>query len=135
MTLRLDATHLDNWTFDGNDFSGQSSTDNGTLPHWRGNVRAVYDRGPFQASINWNYIGTVDERPGDGGDTVVPGWSYVDLSGKYQFAEKYTVALGVTNVFDKGAPLIITGFTNTNTDNTTYDLIGRRYTLSIAAKF
>lgn len=135
ITLRVDATHLADWTFDGNDFSGQTSTDNGTLPHWRGNVRAVYDRGPLQASINWNYIGTVDERPGDGGDTVVPGWSYVDLSAKYLFAEKYTVALGVTNVFDKGAPLIITGFTNTNTDNTTYDLIGRRYSLSFAAKF
>ncbi len=127
LSLRVDANFLEEYNLDGEEYSGLSSFDFGTLPEMRANMRIVYDRGPFQASLNWNRIGEVDERPGDGGDTHVDAWDYLDVFTRYTFAERFTLSAGVTNLTDKDPPLIITGFTNTNTDNTTYDGVGRRY--------
>lgn len=127
LSLRVDANILEEYNLDGEEYSGLSSFDFGTLPELRANMRVVYDRGPFQASLNWQRIGDVDERPGDGGDTHVDAWDYLDVYTRYTFAERFTLSAGVSNLTDKDPPLIITGFTNTNTDNSTYDGIGRKY--------
>lgn len=137
-TFRMDASSIKVYDLDGADYAGQTSTDFGTLPKLKSNLRVVYDRGPAQVSINWSRVGSVDTRPGDasdGNDVTIPAWSYIDLGARYRFKDAYEVSLGVTNVTDKLPPLILTGFTNTNTDNSTYDSIGRRYVLSVNAKF
>jgi iron complex outermembrane recepter protein len=139
-TLRADGAYMNSYALDGNEYVAQTSTDFGTLPKLRTNLRVVYDRGPFQASANWQRIGKVDTRPGDsqdGNDVAIGAWSYLDLAGRYRFGsdENIELALAVTNVTDKVPPLILTGFTNTNTDNATYDSIGRRYVVSVSAKF
>lgn len=135
MNLRLDANILDEFNLDGEEYSELSSGDFGTLPKLRSNLRVVYDRGPFQASLNWQRIGDVDERPGDGGDTHIDAWDYFDLFTRYTIAERYTLSAGVSNLFDKIPPVILTGFTNTNTDNTTYDGIGRRFFVGLKIGF
>jgi iron complex outermembrane receptor protein len=135
MSLRLDANMLDEFNLDGEEYSGLSSGDFGTLPELRSNLRVVYDRGPFQASLNWQRIGDVDERPGDGGDTHISAWNYFDLFSRFTIAERYTLSAGVSNLLDEDPPVILTGFTNTNTDNTTYDGIGRRYFVGLKIGF
>lgn len=135
MTLRYDLGYLTSFTFDGDEYVEQTSSNFGTLPKLRGNLRAVFDWHSFQTSINWNHLASVEERPGDGGDTVIPSWDYFDLGLRYRFGEKYTIGMTVTNVLDKGAPLILTGYTNTNTDNASFDLLGRRFAVSASAKF
>jgi outer membrane receptor protein involved in Fe transport len=138
LTWRFDAQRLHSYDFSGREFAGLTSGDKGTLPKNRGNLRLVYDRGGFQSSLNWQYIGHVDEgNPGDPRDALVPHApvSYIDLFARYSFTEKVELAAGVTNVFDKQPPIILTGFTATNTDNTTYDGIGRRYFLSTRVRF
>jgi len=135
LSLRLDANLLDSYALDGEEYAGLTSGDFGTLPEIRSNLRLAYDKGPFQASLNWQRIGEVDERPGDGGDTHIDAWDYFDLYGRYTFAERFTVSAGVTNLLDKQPPVILTGFTNTNTDNTTYDGVGRRYFVGLKVGF
>jgi iron complex outermembrane receptor protein len=98
----------------------------------------VYEHGNLQTSLNWNYLGSVTEgNPGDDpADTTAHGAvSYFDLFARYAFLSKVEVAAGVTNLFDKQPPIILTGFTATNTDNTTYDGIGRRYFVSTRVQF
>jgi outer membrane receptor protein involved in Fe transport len=138
LTWRFDAQRLHSYNFNGSEFAGLTSGDKGTLPKNRGNLRLVYERGAFQSSLNWQYIGHVDEgNPGDPPDALVPheAISYFDLFGRYAFTEKVELAAGVTNLFDKQPPIILTGFTATNTDNTTYDGIGRRYFVSTRIRF
>ena len=136
--VRIDGTHTKSYALDSNEYAGQTSTDFGTLPKLRVNSRIVFDRGPFQASLNWQRIGAVDDRPGDSQDGIdahIPAWDYFDLAGHYSFGKGFQVGLAISNLTDKQPPLILTGITNTNTDNTTYDSVGRRYVVSLSAKF
>jgi iron complex outermembrane recepter protein len=138
VSARLNAQHLNSFKFDGAEFASLTSGDFGTLPKERANLRLVYDRGPLQTSLNWQYIGHVDEgAPGDDPEDLIPhgAVSYFDAYARYEFRETFEVAVGVTNLLDEQPPIIITGFTNTNTDNTTYDGIGRRYFVSTRIKF
>jgi iron complex outermembrane recepter protein len=137
-SFRLDASRMSLYDLDGADYVGQTSTDFGTLPNLKTNLRVVYDRGPAQVSLNWQRIGAVDTRPGDaqdGNDITIPTWSYIDLAARYRFRDAYELSLGVTNLTNKLPPLLLTGVTNTNTDNSTYDSVGRRYVVSFNAKF
>lgn len=135
LSVRLDANFLNSWELGGVEYAGQTSSDNGTLPELRTNMRVVYDIGAFQASLNWQRVGEVEERPGDGGDTDIPAYDYFDLFARYTLAERYELSLGVSNLTDKDPPIILTGFTNTNTDNSQYDGLGRKYVLSFIARF
>ena len=60
---------LDEFNLDGEEYSGLWSGDFGTLPELRSNLRAIYNRGPFQASVNWQRIGDVDGPASNGGDS------------------------------------------------------------------
>jgi iron complex outermembrane recepter protein len=138
LTTRLDGQRLHSYNFDGDEFAGLTSTDFGTLPKYRGNLRLVYERGPLQTSLNWQYIGSVDEgNPSTPRARLRPhgGISYFDLYGRYSIRESIEIAAGVTNLLDEQPPIILTGFTATNTDNTTYDGIGRRYFVSTRVRF
>ena len=136
MTLRADAQRLHSYNFDGAEYASLTSGTFGTLPKNRGNLRAVYDNGNFQTSLNWNYIGNVAEgNPGDEEFLPHGAVSYFDLFARYSFLGNWEVAAGVTNLFDKQPPIVLTGFTATNTDNTTYDGIGRRYFVSTRVQF
>jgi outer membrane receptor protein involved in Fe transport len=101
-------------------------------------MRLVYDRGPLQTSLNWQYLGSVDEgNPSTPRARLKPhgSISYFDLYGRYSIRESIEIAVGVTNLLDEQPPIILTGFTATNTDNTTYDGIGRRYFVSTRVRF
>jgi iron complex outermembrane recepter protein len=138
LSARLDGQRLQSYVFDGSEFASFTTGDFGTLPRNRSNLRLVYDRGPLQAAINWQYLGKVTEGgPGtDPADAVLhSAVSYFDLFGRYAFGEKVELSAGVTNLLDKAPPTILTGFTATNTDNTTYDGIGRRFFISTRFRF
>jgi outer membrane receptor protein involved in Fe transport len=135
VTARLDVNYLKNWTLDGEDFARQTSSDFGTLPRLRGNLRLTYAVADFSASVNWQYIGASDERPGDGGDAHVRAYSYLDASASYALPWGVEITAGAANLTDKQPPLILTGFTASNTDNSSYDGLGRRYFVSLTSRF
>lgn len=136
VTFRFDAQRLHSYNFNGSEYASLTSGTFGTLPKNRANLRTVYDIGNFQTSLNWQYIGNVDEgNPGDAEFLPHGAVSYFDLFARYSFTNKVELSAGVTNLLDKQPPIIVTGFTATNTDNTTYDGIGRRYFISTRVQF
>ena len=67
-------------------------------------------------------------------------YDYFDLTLRYSFDNNLEIGLLVENLFNKKAPLLGAGvagtsFNNGNTMPTTYDVIGRAYTISAKLKF
>lgn len=89
----------------------------GTLP---GNVG-----GPSGSTVNFNHI---------------PAYNYFDLTARYEVNENFTMAIGVQNMFDKQPPLVgntlgTTSYNSGNTYPSTYDALGRRFSVTAHVKF
>lgn len=131
-------------------------------PEWKWNGRVTFKDGPFDASLLWNHISKVkleDIRPtGIPLTTAAPGntasaynsimsafrqvsaYDYFDLALKFEVNENIEMGLLVENMFDTQPPLLGggvagTSFNSGNTLPTTYDVIGRAYTLNARLKF
>ncbi|WP_326524778.1 TonB-dependent receptor plug domain-containing protein [Sphingomonas sp.] len=133
-------------------------------PEWKWNARVGYDMGPISASLLWNYISGVElERPRvsvlpaevnipEPSNTTaaynsilpafrqVSAYSYFDLALKFDASDNFEMGVLIENLFNKKAPLLGAGvagtaFNNGNTMPTTYDVIGRAYTISARMKF
>ena len=62
--------------------------------------------------------------------------TYVDLNGSYQLTENVLIAAGVNNLFDE-QPTIVGFFAggDPNVDPSTYDVVGRRYFVSVRLNY
>lgn len=106
-------------------------------PRWKANTGVTYSNGPFGATVRWRYIGAMKHAdlvanpaattPG------VSAFSYFDLDAHYNFNQKLTFGVGVTNLADKGPPFV-SGAPLT-TDAAAYDVVGRTWFASVKAKF
>jgi outer membrane receptor protein involved in Fe transport len=77
-------------------------------------------------------------KPTIGVKPTVPTYVYHDLSARYDFNKTYSLTVGVNNVTDKQPPIYTTDSQagiQSNTDPSTYDVLGRRYFLNFGAKF
>jgi outer membrane receptor protein involved in Fe transport len=130
-------------------------------PEWKWNARVGYSEGWFSASLLWNHISSVDlepirptgltiDQPGPGNtasgfNSILPAFRSVDAYNFFDLslrAELGKIELGllVENLFNKKPPLLGAGvagtaFNNGNTIPTTYDVIGRAYTVSARVRF
>ncbi|MHB8285094.1 MAG: TonB-dependent receptor domain-containing protein, partial [Caulobacteraceae bacterium] len=121
------------------------------MPTWRHNLRTTWATPwNFELSALWRYIGSVrsDGDIANVGDTVygadgkLPAVSYLDLTGSYKFQDRYTLRVGVKNVFDKDPPLVgvdtgtsTYGNYNGNVYTGTYDVLGRQIFVGLTADF
>jgi outer membrane receptor protein involved in Fe transport len=145
--------------------SGRYSTGcTNARPKWKWNLRGTYAVGPFTASLLWQHLSGVDFEPigpaagevelttpqaGSSASTYnsiypdflhIKAYDYFDLSLGFEAANNMTFGLLVKNLFDKQPPLLGSGvagtaFNNGNTMPTTYDPIGRSYTVSARLTF
>ncbi len=92
--------------------------------------------GPVQANLHWRYldgmknanlIGTTGTGPG------APAVSYFDLDGVYTIRTGLEIRAGIINLLDKDPPVL--PFMAAGTDLYTYDIVGRRFFVSLKAKF
>lgn len=130
-------------------------------PEWKVNSRLTYTRGIFDVSLLWNYISSVKLEPfnatairplttpqagGPNPATVldaferIGAYSYFDLAIRANPTERLEFTLTVENLFDKDPPLVGSGvggtaFNNGNTFPTTYDAIGRTFSVGARIKF
>jgi iron complex outermembrane receptor protein len=65
---------------------------------------------------------------------TIPEIDYFDLIGSYQLTDNITLRGTVNNVTDEQPPFY-TPSVQANTDPSTYDVLGRRYTLGITMKY
>jgi iron complex outermembrane receptor protein len=130
---------------------------------WRWNARLTYSTGPVDISLNWSHISAVKLEPaalplasrppvnvpqtaGPNPATIfdpferIPAYNYFDLGVSANVSENLTMTLTVDNLLDKKPPVVGatiggTAFNNANTFPSTYDVLGRTFTVGARLKF
>lgn len=137
--LSSNVTYLMDYKFNGTEYSGFASADFGTLPHWKANTRLTYSDDALSVSLNWQYIGKSTDTFGDIGGAFGTGpikaQNYFDLNARVAVAESFQFFGGIQNLFDRQPPSVNAGFTATNTDETLYDTLGRRFFVGAKVTF
>ncbi len=98
----------------------------GAIPRWRGSYRLKFDRGPWQAGYEAQWIGALVERGGEvtaGTRRAIPSRLYHDLFVGYTFAGGTDLRLGIDNLTDEDPPFFANA-DEANTDVSTYRLLG-----------
>jgi iron complex outermembrane recepter protein len=123
---------------------GTGTPQSGPLPSFRSKVRLTYNTPlpGFEVSVNWRYIGPSNLDTGETGciDCRIPAFNYFDLAAQYRFRDRYTLHVGVNNIFDRDPPLIaqseLPGVVGSgNTFPQVYDPLGRFLFVGLTADF
>jgi iron complex outermembrane receptor protein len=144
----VDATYIDKYdsvVFPGTDpihVAGTYDRQYGNYAKWRGQAGIGWALDPFTALLSARYIHSLELLDPDGAPGIqpaleIPSHTYVDLSVGYRFNdEKTRVQLSVDNLTDETPPMMYqNNVLNSNTDVSTYDLIGTYYRVSLSHKF
>jgi outer membrane receptor protein involved in Fe transport len=108
-----------------------------SLPEWKWSFSVSYAWQALTLDARWRYIGGMKDA-----DTApefrIPHFDYFDFGASYDFEEGALAGLelrvGVENVTDEDPP-IFPSYTQSNTDPSQYDVLGRRYYLSLRYSF
>lgn len=115
---------------------GKSDQPRSTFPRWKGQAGLRYARGAFDANYRMRYIGESYDVPNNavnGG--IVEDTLYHDVQFSYAFADdRYRVAIGVDNLFDKQPPASAAN-NPINFDIYTYDIRGRYLYATFGVEF
>ncbi len=114
----------------------QIDTFTATHPKWKTQTTLSYDSNPVNVALTWTYTGAV----GSATNVVTPAArvpgvesaSYYDLMGRYQFGDRIELQAGIQNLFDADPPI---GPTPGAADLVAYDVLGRRFSAGISARF
>jgi iron complex outermembrane recepter protein len=121
-------------------------------PKWQSSLRGTLSFTTFDASLVWRHIDGMEQEPLNqdpaGDDNLffepfrtIDSYDYFDLTGRFSITENLSLILTVTNLFDKQPPVVggtstgSTAFNSGNTFPSTYDPLGRRYTMQFGLKF
>lgn len=103
-----------------------------TLPEWKFLSTLNWNYEAFGVGVRWRYQGAVENF--NNRDQSLDAVNYVDLNTSWKLNEMVTLRGGVNNLADKQPPVYSPAIA-ANTDPSTYDLIGRRYYVSLTARF
>ena len=105
-------------------------------PKWKSNLDLEYQNGPAMVGVIWRFFGKMDNAANVGATNPtavgVSSVSYFDLTARYRLSQKLELWGVVTNLTDKLPPVYPAAG---STDLATYDVIGRRFTLGVKARF
>jgi outer membrane receptor protein involved in Fe transport len=114
-------------------------------PDFRMIERTTWNMNDLSLSMQLRHVGEVSVEPPEAANTYVEfrtidAETYVDLYASYTFADKYLVSFGAMNVTDIDPPVVgneaaSTSFNSGNTFPSTYDVLGRVYTLQLSMAF
>jgi iron complex outermembrane receptor protein len=114
----------------GSDFIGSS------LPEWKWSFGVSYGWQALTLDARWRYIGGMKDAIEP--EFRIPHYDYFDLGGSYDFEEGALAGLefraGVENATDEDPP-IFPSYSQSNTDPSQYDVLGRRYYMSLRYSF
>ncbi|HAD85077.1 MAG TPA: TonB-dependent receptor [Brevundimonas sp.] len=119
------------------DYVGTIGTGTGSAtPEWRHTVSGSWSLDPFSLTATARYIDAMDHSntltggAGTGTDSV---W-YFDLRGSWDVNDTVSLRAGVNNLLDE-QPQLYSPNVQSNTDPSTYDVLGRRYFVGLTARF
>lgn len=101
-------------------------------PEWKWTADAYYRMGPASIGARWQHINEMANF--NNLATGVPTMDYFDLIASYDILDNVTLRFNVNNITDEQPPFY-TPSVQANTDPSTYDVLGRRYTVGITARF
>ena len=114
-------------------------------PKIRAIERTTWNHNDLSLSAQFRYMGPVDVEPPEAANTFpnfrhIGGRTYIDLYASYRFADKYLLSFGAMNIGDKDPPVVgneaaSTSFNSGNTFPSSYDVLGRTYTLQMNMSF
>jgi outer membrane receptor protein involved in Fe transport len=127
-------------------------------PKWQSSLRTTLGFDSFDVSLLWRHIDSVRQEPlhaapptaannfqGENSPFFsrfqrIRAYDYFDLTGRFNVLDNVTVLLTVANLFNVAPPLVgnaagTTAFNSGNTFPSTYDALGRRYTLQVNVRF
>ncbi len=141
-------THVQTWKY--SDPSGGTIEYAGTigggvsraLPEWKSLLSLSYGWRDVQLFARWQYIDGMTDAVYRNSplypDFEVPSRNYLDLGASITFAqgalEGLTARVGVDNATDTDPP-VFPSYTQANTDPSVYDVLGRRYYVSLGYHF
>jgi outer membrane receptor protein involved in Fe transport len=143
----VDATYIDKYDVvvlpgtDTIEVGGTFDRQFGNYAEWRGVASVGWALEPFTALVSARYIHSLDLTDPDGQPFVQPSLpidsvTYLDLSVGYEFWEGFMARFSADNVTNEEPPLLYqNNVLNSNTDVSTYDVIGTYYRLSLSYKF
>lgn len=117
--------------------------------HWT--QRTTLKFNAISASLLWNHISSVKQEPLDA-DPVngsgpafgtfgkIKSFDYFDLAGRFEVSDNMTLTVRVANIFDRKPPVVgstigSTSFNSGNTYPSTYDALGRDFSVGLKLKF
>ncbi len=101
-------------------------------PEWKFLTTVNYRMGAFKVGARWQHLGEMTNL-NNKADTV-PAIGYLDLLGSWDLTDNLSLRFNVNNVMDE-LPPTYTPSVQANTDPSTYDTLGRRYTVGLTARF
>ena len=117
-------------------------------PKWQSSLRTSLGFDSVDVSLLWRHIDSVSQEPLDADESgaffsdfqSISAYDYFDLTGRFNVVENITLIATVSNLFNKQPPLVgasagSTSFNSGNTFPSTYDALGRRYTMQVLVKF
>ena len=114
-------------------------------PEFRFVQRTTWNLGALGLSYLWRHIGEVSVQPVQRAATFaafrdVPAYNYFDLVATYDINDTAQLTVGVENVTDEDPPILgneaaDTGSNSGNTLPSTYDTLGRVYSVSLNLRF
>jgi len=127
--------------FPADQFAGTIGGFAGSYPEWKWLASLRYTLNDFDLGLGWQYVGsTVDtSRFFKSNDVAVPHKDYFDIDAGYSFhyggwLDGVTLRAGIENLTDESPP-IFPLWPNANTDPSQFDVLGRRYFVTMALKF
>lgn len=128
-----------------------SASVGGPVPQDRFVQRTTWTIGPWELSYRWRYLSAVEldpttSRDGPAAETPIDpnlsidAYHYFDLAASWRINDVLRVTANVSNITDEDAPFIPTGagstsFNSGNSYPSTYDVLGRVFTISAQARF
>ena len=122
-------------------FTGTIGGFAGSYPEWKWLTNLRYTWRDLDVGLSWQYIdSTVDTSRSffKTTDYKVPHRDYFDIDAGYSFnggwLDGVTIRAGIENLMDEQPP-IFPRWSNANTDPSQFDVLGRRYYLTMAVQF
>ena len=102
-----------------------------TFPEWKSLSSVNWSNGAFGLGARWRHVGEMTQF---GTANEIEAKDYFDLNASWDINDTVTLRATVNNVGDE-EPAIYSPGVQANTDPSTYDTLGRRYSIGLTARF
>jgi outer membrane receptor protein involved in Fe transport len=102
-----------------------------TFPVWKSLSSVNWSNGRFGLGARWRHVGEMEQF---GTTNEIDSVDYFDLNASIDITDSVSLRATVNNVTDE-EPIVYAPGVQANTDPSTYDVLGRRYSIGLTARF